>query len=183
MAFRTIERILCFECAKKTEEASRPRLNHGELTRARDNATHEKSDIASTSLWQEIFTHTCVIRLLYNLWKKRWSTRSVCRTCNLGQNKMEQQPSHPHRSEIKDEAPLWLVGRGDFPFILSTTLVTCVPSYAPKITYCKTKLRDTELCKLPFAIHISLFRLPILFTGSQQVNKIIDTNHHCSISR
>ena len=62
-------------------------------------------------------------------------------------------------------------------------LRVCQAIYAPKITYYKTKLRDTELCKLPFAIHISLFRLPILFTSSQQVNTIIDTNHHHSISR
>ena len=99
---------------RKLKEPQGRDLDHGELTCARDNATHEKSDIASTTLWQEIFTRTCVIRLLYNLWKKRRSTRSLCRTCNLGQNKMEQQPSHPHPSEIKDEAPLWLVGRGIF---------------------------------------------------------------------
>ena len=114
------KRILCFDEAKKTEGASRPRFRPRRVnTRALINATREKSDIASTSSWQEIFTRTCVIRLLHNLWRKRRSTWSLCRTCNLGQNKTEQQPSHPHPSEIKDEAPLWLVGRGKIPFILS----------------------------------------------------------------
>ena len=168
---------------RKLKEPQGRDLDHGELTRARDNATREKSDIASTSLLQEIFTRSCVIRLLYNLWKKRRSTRSLCRTCNLGQNKIEQQLSHPIPPKSRMKPPFDLWGGGDFPFVLSKTVVTCVPSCAPKITYYKTKLRDTELCKLPFAIHISLFRLPILFTGSQQVNTIIDTNHHRSISR
>ena len=52
---------------RKLKEPQGRDLDRGELTRARDDANREKSDIRSTSSWLEIFTRTWVIRLLYNL--------------------------------------------------------------------------------------------------------------------
>ena len=82
----------------------------------------------------------------------------------------------PPKSRIK---PLFDLheGRGDFPFILSKIMVTRVPRLHIIKPNCVTQ--SCVNCRLQS--NISVYRLPILFTGSQQVNKIIDTNHHCSI--